>query len=269
MQISFSLYDILGYILPGIFLLCILLILIHPDIWEHPLNDEKKGLVSYLPTNTGQGILYGCIAYLLGFMLGGCTAAFFKITSKISEWKWLGKLNISGHIGKLNTYGHSGWFVKRLLEADYRDASGDPNPYSGRFICKFKKQIEEIFAISIGHIDRVAEYTEIFDYCRHTLMKQSPAVYARALILYPRYESAKLMMSASIVATVTLLARVVQSGAAQGFLLYLAIGTFLLILPFFFMYKQLLGYYRKTILYGFYEYAINREKSRDSGNSEN
>lgn len=211
-------------------------------------------------------------------MLGGCAITFFKIASKVSEWKWLrwkalGKLNISGHIGKLNTYGHSGWFVKRLLDPNYRDASGDSNPYSDQFICKFKNQIEEIFAIRVGAVKGVAEYTEIFDYCRHTLMKQSPAVYARALMLYPRYESAKLMIFASIVATVALLARAVHlwvvSGAAHWFIIILAVVSCLLIFLFSHMYDKLLGYYRKTILYGFYEYAINREESRDSGNQEN
>jgi len=38
---------------------------------------------------------------------------------------------------------------------------------------------------------------------------------------------------------------------------------------FFHLYRIRLKYYRNTILYGFYEYAVTREKSGESKNSEN
>lgn len=260
MQMSFSLYDILGYILPGVLVMLIILILIHPDILEHSPNDTENGLAHYLPTTLAQGILYGFAAYFVGFVLRGCSDAFFKFVSK---GKWL---------RKLNTYSHSGWFTKWLFEPDHRDSSGDFNPYSDQFVSEFKNQIEEIFAISVDDIESDAEYMEIFDFCRYTLMNQSPSVYSRALVLFSRYESAKLMMSVSFLATLGFLTRGIHlwiMSEPAKWLIILAAVNFLLVFPFFYMYEKLLGYYRKTILYGFYEYAVTREKPRDSGNSEN
>ena len=40
----------------------------------------------------------------------------------------------------------------------------------------------------------------------------------------------------------------------------------LLTVPFFHMFEKHNEYYCKTILYGFFEYAVTREKPRDSGN---
>jgi hypothetical protein len=259
MQISFSLYDILGYILPGILVMLIILILIHPDILGHPLNDPENGLAYYLPITAIQGILYGFAAYFIGFLLRGCSDAFFKF---VPRGKWLKKLNM---------HNRSSWFMKRLFEPDYRDSSGDFNLYSDQFVSEFKNQIEEIFAISVDDIERDVEYIEIFDFCRYTLMNQSPTVYSRALVLFSRYESAKLMMFVFSLATFGFLTRGIHlwimSEPDKWLIIILAAVSFLLVFPFFHMYEKLLGYYRKTMLYGFYEYAVTREKPRDSGNT--
>ena len=219
MQIPFSLYDLLGYILPGILVMLILLILIHPDILPdilgYPPNDTEKGLANYLPITVIQGILYGLAAYFVGFLFRGCLDAFFQAVSKR---KWL---------KKLNTYSHTGWFMKSLFESNYKDSSGDSNPYSDQFVIKFKDQIEEIFAISVDDIERDAEYIEIFDFCRYTLMNQTPNVYSRVLVLFSRYEFAKLIMSVSFLATLGFFTRGIHlwimSEPATWFIIILAV----------------------------------------------
>ena len=258
MQIPVSLYDLLGYLLPGILVMLILPILIHPDILGHPPNDTENGLAHYLPITVIQGILYGFAAYFVGFALRACSDAFFKYVPK-GKWKWL---------KELDTYSHNGWFMKSLFESNHRDSSDDFNPYSNQFVCKFKNQIEEIFAISVDDIKRDAEYIEIFDFCRHTLMNQSPTVYSRVLVLFSRYEFAKHIISVSFLATLGFLTPGIHlwimSDPAKWFIIISAGVSFLLVFPLFHMYKQLLGYYRKTILYGFYEYAVTRRKAEGS-----
>ena len=261
MQITFNLYDLLGYILPGIAMMVIVLILINPDVLAYPLDETENGLAYYLPKDVIQGVLCGFAAYFVGFLLRGCTDAFFKFVPK---WEWFQKLNM---------YNHSGWFMKWLFEPDYRHFSADSNPYSEQFIQELKNRIEEIFAIRVDDIKKDTEYMEIFDFCRHTLMQQSPTTYTRVLMLFSRYESARLMMSVSFLAALGFLVNAVylwiQADAIQWLVITLAAMSLLLTVPFFLMSKRLLGYYRKTILYGFYEYAVTRETSRDSGNSKN
>lgn len=114
------------------------------------------------------------------------------------------------------------------------------------------------------------EYTEIFDFCRSVLIKQSPTLYSRAFVLFSRHESAKLMMFISSLATLGFLARGfhlwIWSEPTKWFVTILTGVSFLLIFLFFYMYKRLLRYYRNTVLYGFYEYAVNREKSENLKN---
>ena len=250
MRIPFSLYDFLGYTLPGVVVMVIVLILINPGILEHSPNDTKNGLAHYLPTTVAQGILYMFAGYLVGFIIHGGSEAFFKFASK---WKWLKKLHTD-----------SGWFMKGLLKPELRDSSQDFNPYSDQFVCQFKNQIEEIFTVKVNKIKRDVEYTKIFDFCRSVLIKQSPTLYSRAFVLFSRHESAKLMMSISVLATLGFLARGIHlwilSEPIKWFFPLTGVSSGLVFL-FFYMYKRLLRYYRNTVLYGFYEYAVTREKS--------
>ena len=256
MRIPFSLYDFLGYTLPGVLVIVIALIMINPDILEHPPSDGKNGLASYLPTTVAQGVLYLFAGYLVGFIIHGCSEAFFKFASK---WKWLKKLHTD-----------SGWFMKGLLKPDFRDSSEDFNPYSDQFVCQFKNQIEEIFTVNVNKIKKDVEYTEIFDFCRSVLIKQSPTLYSRAFVLFSRHESAKLMMSISVLATVAFSGRSIHlwisSEPTKWFFTLLTGVSFGLVFLFFYMYKRLLRYYRNTVLYGFYEYAVTREKSKNHDN---
>ena len=99
-------------------------------------------------------------------------------------------------------------------------------------------------------------------------MKQSPPIYARALVLFSRYESAKGMVYVSFIAAVGFLARGVHLWVNE-YLIILALIGCLLCRLFFSLYKRLLRYYRNTVLYGFYEYAVTREKLRGSEDLEN
>lgn len=237
----------------------IALILINPSTLEHSPNDIKNGLAHYLPTTVAQGILYMFASYLIGFIIHGGSEAFFKFAPK---WNWLKKLHTD-----------NGWFMKGLFKPEFRDSSDDFNPYSGQFVYQFKNQIEEIFTVKVNKIKGDVEYTEIFDFCRSVLIKKSPTLYSRAFVLFSRHESAKLMMSISVLATFAFLARGIHlwilSESIKWFVTILTVVSSLLSFLFFFMYKRLLRYYRNTVLYGFYEYAVTREKSRESQNSKN
>ena len=233
----------------------IVLILINPGILEYSPNDATNGLAHYLPTTVAQGILYMFAGYLMGFIIHGCSEAFFKFTSK---WKPLKKL-----------YTDNGWFMKGLFKPDFRDSSDDFNPYSDQFVREFKNQIEDIFTVNVDKIKKDIEYTEIFDFCRSILIKQSPTLYSRAFVLFSRHESAKLMMSISVLATLGFLARGIHlwilSEPIKWFFPLSGVSSGLVFL-FFYMYKRLLRYYRNTVLYGFYEYAVTRAKSENSEN---
>ncbi len=138
MRIPFSLYDFLGYTLPGAIVIVIVFILINPDILEHPLNNATNGLVHYVPTTLTQGILYVFASYFIGFIVHGSSEFFLKFASK---WKWLKKFHTD-----------SGWFMKGVLKSEFRDSSDDFNPYSKQFVRGFRNQIEEIFAIKVGSV---------------------------------------------------------------------------------------------------------------------
>ena len=256
MRIPFSLYDFLGCALPGAIVIVIVLILINPDILEHPLNDSTNGLAHYLPTTLTHGILYVFASYLVGFIVHGSSEAFFKFAS---QWKWLKKFHTD-----------NGWFMKGVLKPDFRDSSDDFNPYSKQFVSGFRNQIEEIFAIKVEKIERDVEYTEIFDFCRSILIKKSPTLYSRAFVLFSRHESAKLMMFIFFLAALGFLGRSIHlwisPESIKWFIPILTVVSFLLSFLFFFMYKRLLRYYRNTVIYGFYEYAVTREKSENHEN---
>lgn len=209
MRIPFSLYDFLGYTLPGVIVIAIVIVLINPDILYQPPNDATNGLTHYLPTTLAQGVFYIFAGYFIGFIVHGCSESFFKLASN---------------------------------------------------------------AIRVSKIERDVEYTEIFDFCRSVLIKQSPTLYSRAFVLLVRHESAKLMMFIFFLATLGFLVRGIHlwfsSGPMNWPVAILAVVSCLLIFVFFYMYKRLLRYYRNTVLYGFYEYAVTSEKSTESQNCE-
>jgi hypothetical protein len=160
-------------------------------------------------------------------------------------------------------YTDNGWFEEELfncLNRGRRDPSEHFNPYSEQFIRKLKKQIAEVFEIEVDSLERPVEYTEIFHLCRNVVIKQNPDLYSRASTLQSRHESAKLMMFIFFLA--------VFASLAKGFLfnggvlsLSIAFISSVLAIVFCYMYNRLLRYYRNYILYGFYQYAMDLERS--------
>ena len=326
MQIPFSLYDFLGYALPGFIVIVIVAILvigpaeatqwspiefwlasiqklINPEATPTDKQDnEKNGLTKYLPTTVSLLILYVVACYLTGFVIHGLIDWLFGLLSK--TWEPLKRYH-SDH----------GTFEKGLLEPGHRDYPEDFGPYTDQFVRKLKAQIKDIFDIDIRQKDTEKEknpikYTEIFHLCRTTVLKQSPDLYPRVLALLARYNSAKLMGTIFFFATFAFFAKIV--GFWQGISwitmilmsvlpwsgrkrsrLQLAYGLVVVSLAliawneektdplliyycvsailcpiFFHLYHVLFRYYRNTVLYGFYEYAVTREKSGESGDRE-
>ncbi len=262
MRIPFSLYDFLGYTLPGIIVMVIALILVKLEILEHRLNDLQEGLAYYLPNTVVQGVLYVFAGYLVGFIFHGFSEFVLKIVS--DKWKRWEKF-----------YTDKGSFINGLFNPNCRDSREDFNPYSKQFIREFRKQVEAVFSIKVDRMETAVEYTEIFDLCRSVLIKQSPALYSRAFVLLVKHESAKLLISIFFLATLGFLVRGIPlwcSSASMNvkwWVAILAVVNCLLFFLFRYMYKRLLRYYRNTVIYGFYEYAVNREKPGESRNNEN
>lgn len=327
MQIPFSLYDFLGYALPGFIVIVIVAILVTgpPEInqqspvelWLASIqklinpeatptdkqDNEKKGLTKYLPTTVSLLILYVVACYLTGFVIHGLIDWLFGLLSKTCE--------------PLKRY-HSdhGTFERELLEPKHRVYPEDFGPYTNQFVHKLKTEIKNIFDIDIQQADskkkeNPIKYTEIFHLCRTTVLKQSPDLYPRVLALLARYNSAKLMGTIFFFATfaffvklvgfqqgiswiIVILMSVLPWSGKKGSRLKLAYGLVVASLTlivwsekrtdplfiyycvsatlcpiFFHLYHLLFRYYRNTVLYGFYEYAVTREKSGESENSEN
>ncbi|MDE0086873.1 MAG: hypothetical protein OXU23_14230 [Candidatus Poribacteria bacterium] len=259
------------------------------------------------------------ICYLVGFATDGLIYWFFRQL-----------VNIFQPLKKFHA--HYGWFEKALFDCKYRDNSEEFSPYTDEFVKNFKVKIEEVFGIKVGTVREEAEkaksdikYTEIFDLCRTTVLRQSPDVYSRGYTFLVQYNSAKLIGSIFFLAAVGFLVRIfvppqhlqwisipiwilvlvllwtkreVREESKQnakkrslfGFFYWLIAGGFgftallkggvdvlfvcycvsAVLCPIFFhLYRIRFKYYRNTILYGFYEYAITRERSGESENSEN
>lgn len=75
MRIPFSLYDFLGYTVPGLVVIVIFAILIEPTLvsdLSNQLKDENSGLSKFLRPTVAQGIFYVIAGYLMGFVTHGC-----------------------------------------------------------------------------------------------------------------------------------------------------------------------------------------------------
>ena len=326
MQIPFSLYDFLGYALPGFIVIVIVAILvtgppeinqqspvelwlasiqklINPEVTPTNKKDNAtNGLTKHLPATVSQLILYVVACYLTGFVIHGLIDWLFGLLSK--TWEPLKRYH-SDH----------GTFEKGLLEPGHRDYPEDFGPYTDQFVHNLKTHIENVFGVEIWQKDTEKEenpikYTEIFHLCRTTVLKQSPDLYPRVLALLARYNSAKLMGTIFFFATFAFFVKLV--GFQQGISwlivilmsvlpwsgrkrsrLQLAYGLVVVLLAliawnegrtdplfiyycvsailcpiFFHLYHVLFRYYRNTVLYGFYEYAVTHEKSGKSKDSE-
>lgn len=161
-------------------------------------------------------------------------------------------------------YTDNGWFEKELfdcLRRGCRNPSELFDPYSKQFIHKLEEQVGEVFEIEVDSLERPVEYTEIFHLCRGIVIKQNPDLYSRASTLQSRHESAKLMM---FIFFLTTFAFLVKGAFFNGGLisLVMALTSSFLVVIFCYMYNRLLRYYRNYILYGFYQYAMDLERSK-------
>ena len=324
MRIPFNLYDFLGYTVPGLIVIIIIAILINPTLLSNLPDELKKDtdseLAQFLRPTVTQGILYVIICYLVGFATHG-----------LIYWLFGQLVNIFQPLKRFHS--HDGWFEKALFNCKYRDDSENFSPYTDEFVKNFKTKIENVFGIKVETVREEAKkaendvkYTEIFDLCRTTVLRQSPDVYSRGFTLLAQYNSAKLIGSIFFLAAVGFLVRILvpsqylqwilipiwilvllllcikrkvkeaskQNGkkrslfgscywSIMGVLAVIALlleeGVNVLFIcycisavlcPIFFhLYRIRLKYYRNTILYGFYEYAITREKSGESVDLEN
>lgn len=245
MRVPLSLYDLLGYALPGGIILIVIAILITPSILEHPMSDAINGLARYLPDTVIQSILYGFVCYFMGLVLRTGRDVISKLVAKSG---WFKELDVN-----------HGKFMESLLNLGDEGATSR----SKQFVCEFRNQVEKIFRVQVDKMQKDTEYTTIFSLCRMTLIKQSPAIYSRVFILFSRYEFDKAMVYTAFIAMLGFLVRGIHLWV-NWFLIILAVISFFVSWLFFRMYKKHLGYYRSTVLYGFYEYAVNRGTSEES-----
>ena len=289
MRIPFSLFDFFGYALPGFILIVIVTILVLPppesvdplfgNNRRNPTNGESTKyldkVTKYLPTNVTKGFFFILVCYIVGFVTHGCCDFFFKFMSgeyiRMSD-KFGVMKKYYEHMCRSNKlrcmkkyYTDNGWFEKGLfdcLNRDDKDFSEHFNPYSKQFVRKLRIQVREIFKLKVDDMEEPVEYTEIFHLCRNVVIKQSPDIYSRASTLQSRHESAKLMMFIFFLAALGFLLKglfLILNGGLL--LLYFAVTSFVLGIVFLYMYNRLLRYYRNYILYGFYQYAMDLERS--------
>lgn len=282
MRLPFSLFDFLGYALPGFIVIVLIILIATPlasnlqsqvDTWlasiqklvnpNATLTNQQDSagsrLVKYLPSNIAWGVLLIVFCYIVGFIFHGISDFCFKFMS--GEYKCMS--NMFKCMKKY--YTDNGWFERELfggLNHDSRDSSEQFDPYSRQFVCELKKYFEDIFKIKVDNLERPVEYTEIFHLCRGIVIKHNPNLYSRASILLSRHESAKLMMFIFFFAAFVFLVKglfLIQNGGLL--LLCFTVVSFILGIVFQYMYNRLLRYYRNYILYGFYQYAMEIERS--------
>ena len=87
MRIPFNLYDFLGYTVPGLIVIIIIAILINPALLSNlpdELKDKDSGLAQFLRPTVTQGILYVIICYLVGFTTDGLVYWLFGKLASVS-----------------------------------------------------------------------------------------------------------------------------------------------------------------------------------------
>lgn len=283
MRLPFSLFDFLGYALPGLIVIILVILitappgtnqqsqietwlasiqkLINPDTTStSQQNIANSGLIKYLQSNIIWGIFFILFCYIVGFVFHGISDFCFKLMAG----EYIFTSAICSCMKKY--YTDNGWFEKELFDClnhNYRNPSEHFDPYSNQFIRGLKGQIGKVFKIEVDRLERPVEYTEIFHLCRGVVIKQNPDLYSRASTLQSRHESAKLMMFIFFLATLVFLLKGFFSILnGELLLLYFAGASFVLGIVFQYMYNRLLRYYRNYILYGFYQYAMDLERSK-------
>lgn len=256
MRIQLSLYDFLAYAGPGFIAIVIGAILFEPallaNLPDH-LNDPNSILSKFLTPNLAQGIFYLFVCHLVGVTSHGVTERILEILSK--------KLTVMKRY-----YSDRGMFEKELFNPTIgRRHPEDFHPYSDQFVQSLKKQIGKLFNIEIDKMDSDEEYTEIFHLCRNTVIEHSQNLYSSAFVFLVRYNSTKLIGNIFFFGGIGFLLRMFRPGELGIWrYLILAIASIILSRIFYNLYHKFFRYYRNRILYGFYEYAVTYEKSKNS-----
>lgn len=164
MRLPFSLFDFLGYALPGLIVTVLVILMIilpaanqqtQAEFWHiqkfidstpTPSNQQESvmdRLIKYLPSNITSGIILVLFCYVIGFIVHGCCDFFFKFMSG----EYIGMSDRFGVIKKYyegihssnklrcmkKYYTDNGWFEEELfncLNRGRRDPSEHFNPYS-------------------------------------------------------------------------------------------------------------------------------------------
>ncbi|MDE0087565.1 MAG: hypothetical protein OXU23_17720 [Candidatus Poribacteria bacterium] len=223
MRIPFSLYDFLGYALPGLIVIVIATILVTTplevngqapvELWldalqtlvdpgttsENEKDSAENELAKSLPATIIRMILYVLACYLVGFAAHGANHWMFGILSRI--WDPLKRYHAD-----------SGMLEEALFCQSSRIYPEDFEQYTEQFVHKLRYEFRKVFGINIYKIqetekDTQVVYTEIFNLLRTTVLRYNEGNSRRISALLARYNSAKLMGSIFFLASAGFLVR--------------------------------------------------------------
>ena len=224
MRIPFSLYDFLGYALPGLIVIVLATILVTTplevngqapvELWldalqklvdsgttpENEKDSAENGLSKSLPATVIRMILYVLACYLVGFATHGVNHWMFGILSRI--WAPLKRYHAD-----------SGMLEEALFYRESRIYPEDFEQYTEQFVHNLRCEFRKIFGINVCKIkgteeDTQVAYTEIFNLLRTTVLRHNEGYSPRISALLARYNSAKLMGSIFFLSTVGFLTRI-------------------------------------------------------------
>lgn len=224
MRIPFSLYDFLGYALPGLIVIVLATILVTTplevngqspvELWldalqklvdpsttsENEQDSAENALVKSLPATVIRVILYVLACYLVGFATHGVNHWMFGIFSRI--WDPLKRYHAD-----------SGMLEEALFFRSSRIYPEDFEQYTEQFVHNLRCEFRKVFGIDVCKIkgtkeDTQVAYTEIFNLLRTTVLRYNEGNFPRVSALLARYNSAKLMGSIFFLASVGFLVRI-------------------------------------------------------------
>ena len=224
MRIPFSLYDFLGYALPGLIVIVLATVLVTTPLevngqspvklWlealqklidpgttsENEKDSAENGLAKSLSATVIRMILYVLACYLVGFATHGVNHWMFGIFSRV--WAPLKRYHAD-----------SGMLEEALFFRTSRIYPEDFEQYTEQFIQNLRCEFRKVFGIDVCKIkgtngDTQVAYTEIFNLLRTTVLRHNEGYSPRVSALLARYNSAKLMGSIFFLASVGFLVRI-------------------------------------------------------------
>ena len=246
MRIPFSLYDFLGYALPGLIVIVLATVLATTpleinqqspvELWldalqklvdpgttsENEKDSTEDGSVKSLPTTVIRIILYVLACYLVGFATHGVNHWMFGILSRI--WAPLKRYHAD-----------SGMLEEALFYRESRIYPEDFERYTEQFVHNLRCEFRKIFGIDVYKIkgtqeDTQVAYTEIFNLLRTTVLRYNEGYSSRISALLARYNSAKLMGSIFFLSTAGFLVRIFVPPESLQWTLILILVWFIVML---------------------------------------